>query len=1110
MPVSIVICMRRSIFKYSFLLLCTILLYLKGIAGNSDALGIPVSDTSRCDINILAQKFLDTSHYDSALFWFLKGADSYRDKKDWVSCCRSYSGIAKSYRKLGKMDPAVLYLGRADSLQNGMHLTDRLLIADIEYIRSLIQHDMGDYKVSLKTANDFISKWGNDIKRETAKDTVMAAFFTVIGMDYTSLGDDDKMLEYYLKAVRYQESDKIVPDQYLATYYNNVAFAYMVKGNYRQAILYNSKASDIYESDTSIQSVNRANVYHTLGTLYRYLSNYDSALIAYKNAIAVYKSALGPDYFKIADLYFSIGEVYYLKGDNQESIKYHKEAARISEVNHFPDKSNLAMIQYMIGLDYYTNRQFEEAQKAYEKCIPLVKRYYPDRLPDVYSNLANCYTMLNSYRQAERFYKLAIQDRILIKGKNHPMLAHDLLTYGYLLAHYIDSAKGRVYLHKALDINLCAYGLHNKSTIRDLNYIGDYYLRAASYNQALDYLQRALIAESKDFNSDDIFSNPPIDDSPYGADLLWTLTMKAKTLNRLHLDYPDSTRLEEAALETSQLGVDLIQILRVSYTDADSKMAITQNFRDVLLNGITAAIRLYRLNGDSSVLNQAFTLAELSHAAMLNESMREAEARITGRVPASLIQKEKENDMAIYSAEQLILKVSQQTHPDSATITYWNGRLFGLRRDKSDFIQSLEKNYSSYYEMKYSHHVMTTGNLLRCIDKNEALVEYVLGDTTLYIFAFNGDGLTAVKEIAASQRFNNDLDLVIASLYTDSTGHLTPGDFSNYSAALYRLYNDLISPIAGVVQGKDIIIIPDGRLAYLPFEMLVMTLPDTATGYSGLNCLMNNHAVGYGYSATLLFDNKVHHKGLPLRSLVAFAPEYSHYRSGSKVIAHGDEPKNLFYIRDEVSYVSKLYGGKTVTGDDAVKSRFLTCAGDYRILHLAMHGLIDEDNPMFSKLVFSPSPDTSHDNYLNTYEIYNMSLNADMAVLSACNTGTGKYVRGEGIMSMARGFYYAGCPAIMATRWSVYDKSTEEIIRKFYFYLAQGFSKIEALRRARLDFLRTADPFRSHPRFWAAFACIGDPSPVPSADHRPAGIAMIIATFFILLTGIIFGIKRKK
>jgi CHAT domain-containing protein len=292
--------------------------------------------------------------------------------------------------------------------------------------------------------------------------------------------------------------------------------------------------------------------------------------------------------------------------------------------------------------------------------------------------------------------------------------------------------------------------------------------------------------------------------------------------------------------------------------------------------------------------------------------------------------------------------------------------------------------------------------------------------------------------------------------------------------------------------------------------MLVMTLPDTATGYSGLNCLMNNHAVGYGYSATLLFDNKVHHKGLPLRSLVAFAPEYSHYRSGSKVIAHGDEPKNLFYVRDEVSYVSKLYGGKTVTGDDAVKSRFLTCAGDYRILHLAMHGLIDEDNPMFSKLVFSPSPDTSHDNYLNTYEIYNMSLNADMAVLSACNTGTGKYVRGEGIMSMARGFYYAGCPAIMATRWSVYDKSTEEIIRKFYFYLAQGFSKIEALRRARLDFLRTADPFRSHPRFWAAFACIGDPSPVPSADHRPAGIAMIIATFFILLTGIIFAIKRKK
>ena len=175
-----------------------------------------------------------------------------------------------------------------------------------------------------------------------------------------------------------------------------------------------------------------------------------------------------------------------------------------------------------------------------------------------------------------------------------------------------------------------------------------------------------------------------------------------------------------------------------------------------------------------------------------------------------------------------------------------------------------------------------------------------------------------------------------------------------------------------------------------------------------------------------------------------------------------------------------------------------------------MHGLIDDDNPMFSKLIFSSVTDTSQDRYLNTYEIYNMSLNADLAVLSACNTGTGKYIKGEGIMSMARGFYYAGCPAIVATRWSVYDKSTEEIIRKFYLYLAQGFSKIEALKRARLDFLKTADPFRSHPRFWAAFACIGDPSPVPPYGHPNGTIILIIATMILLLTGIVFSVKRKK
>jgi len=1095
-------------------LLYLIYFCLKGIAGNSDTLGIHVSDTSGCDINTMAQKFLDTSHYDSALFWFLKGADSYRDKKDWISCCRSYSGIAKSYRKLGKMDQARLYLARANSLQTKLNLTDKFLIADIEYVRSLIQHDMGDYKISLKTADDFISKWINDIKKETARDTVLAAFFTVKGMDYTMLGDDDKMLECYLKAVRYEEGDKIVPNQYLATYYNNVAVAYMVKGDYRQAILYNSKASDIYESDTTIHSVNRANIYHTLGTIYRNLSNYDSALIAYEKAIAVYKSALGSDYFKLAGLYFSIGEVYFLKGNYQESIKYHKEAARVSEVNHVPDKSYLARIQYMIGLDYYINRQFEEAQKAYEKCIPLVERYYPDLLPDAYGNLANCYTVLNSYRQAEKYYKMAIQNRILFKGENHPNLAHDFLKYGFLLANYIDSARGTVYFRKALDINLRVLGLHNKATIEDLNFISDYYIRKASYSQALDYLQRALAAESKNFNSGDIFSNPSVDDFPFGADLLWTLTMKAKAFSGLHRQFPDSVRLEEAALGASRLGVDLIQILRVSFADADSKIAITQNYRDILLNGLTAGIGLYRLNKDSSVLNQAFTFAELSHAAILNESMREAEARITGKVPASLIQKEKEKDMAIYSAEQIILMESQQAHPDTATIAYWNGRLFGLRRDKSDFIQSLERNYPSYYEMKYSNHVITTGDLLKSIGKNEAVIEYVLADTTLYIFAFNDDGRTAVKIMPAGQRFNDDLSKVIASLYTESTGHLTPDEFRRYAGSLYHLYNDLIDPVDDMVQGKDIIIIPDGRLSYIPFEILTETPPDSAAGYADLNFLMNSHAIGYGYSATLLFGNKGHHIGMPLGNMVAFAPEYKSAgpvdTSGAKEKVSNDESVDLPYIRDEVSCVSKLYSGKAYTGEDAVKDRFLACAGDYRILHLAMHGLIDDDNPMFSKLVFASVSDSSQDRYLNTYEIYNLELNADLAVLSACNTGTGKYINGEGIMSMARGFYYAGCPAIVATRWSVYDKSTEEIIRKFYLYLAQGFSKIEALKRARLDFLKTADPFRSHPRFWAAFACIGDPSPVPPYGHPNGTIILIIATMILLLTGIVFSVKRKK
>jgi len=139
-----------------------------------------------------------------------------------------------------------------------------------------------------------------------------------------------------------------------------------------------------------------------------------------------------------------------------------------------------------------------------------------------------------------------------------------------------------------------------------------------------------------------------------------------------------------------------------------------------------------------------------------------------------------------------------------------------------------------------------------------------------------------------------------------------------------------------------------------------------------------------------------------------------------------------------------------------------------------MHTILDDDNPMYSKLVFSQPGDSLNDGLLNAHEIYNMKLNARMVVLSACNSGDGKFLKGEGVMSLARGFFYSGCPSLVMTLWTVEDLSGSTLMSSFYKFLSQSFPKDVALQQAKLDYLESADPLKSHPYFWSGYVAIGD------------------------------------
>lgn len=315
-------------------------------------------------------------------------------------------------------------------------------------------------------------------------------------------------------------------------------------------------------------------------------------------------------------------------------------------------------------------------------------------------------------------------------------------------------------------------------------------------------------------------------------------------------------------------------------------------------------------------------------------------------------------------------------------------------------------------------------------------------------------------------------------------------------------------------QISNITIIPAGDLSYIPFELLLTSdAPVTVGQYSGLPYLLKDYAIGYGYSATLNFSGKKTRKSSGITCL-AFAPSYMNDLHSDDSISttllgqFRDAEVPLKWNQHEVEVLSAKTETKYYLSDDATERKFKEEAAAYDIIHLAMHALVDEQNPMNSKLIFAQNKDSLEDNFLHAFELYNMRLNSKLAILSACNTGFGKLAQGEGLLSLGRAFSYAGVPAIVMSHWQVDDEATSKLMEFFYEGLANGLTKSEALRQAKLHYMKEASPLASHPFYWGSFIVVGDDSSLVSNYTYWIVLSVIVAG--VVLVFIWFRISKRK
>ncbi|MEO9872607.1 CHAT domain-containing protein [Ekhidna sp.] len=388
------------------------------------------------------------------------------------------------------------------------------------------------------------------------------------------------------------------------------------------------------------------------------------------------------------------------------------------------------------------------------------------------------------------------------------------------------------------------------------------------------------------------------------------------------------------------------------------------------------------------------------------------------------------------------------------------------------------------------------------LDEKELIISYSVGSEYIYALIMDRNEysfkkLVSKKEIYTS--INSFLQKMSpASLDTDSA-------ILDYKSDAYTLFDQLLEPVLRKKAYEKLIIIPSGELSKIPFEALVSN--KQGNSFKSLSYVIKSYEVTYAHSFTLLDFLKSRTVNTN-QKVFALAPTFTNNQEEIAGLnaTERSELSVLPYAQEEVRSIEKYFPTKLFIGALATEESVVSDADEYGIIHIASHSLVNTKEPLNSKILLTKSEaNPVSDGLLHAYEVIQLDLNSEVVVLSACNTGVGKINKGEGALSLALSFFYAGAKSVLMSQWPVNDLSTSKLMEAFYKYLSSDFSKSEALRKAKLDYLKEANEALAHPYYWGGFVLVGDPDPLTSNKKR----LWLFTTGFLMLLFISIIVYRR-
>ena len=863
-----------------------------------------------------------------------------------------------------------------------------------------------------------------------------------IGRIYDSLGQTPQALDYLQQALTLwrevgDRQGEVITLDFLAAVYNKIGKHQQALDYYQQALLIRRELGNSIDERLSQRSA-EANTLNIIGEIYRTTGQYQQALDYYQRALLINKELgnsteerLG-DRFREAVILNNIGIVYRLIGQPQQALNFYQQALPMmrAEANSTEERlrqrDGEAGILNNIGLAYDELKQPDQALAYYQQSLPIT-REIGNRIGEAtaLNNIGAIYERLGQPQQALDYYQQAL-------GINQE----------------IGDRTGEA---------------------GNLNNIGIVYDGLGQLPKAVDYYQRSLLISQK------------VGDRDGEANTLYNLASAQKNLN----NFPE-------ALQSIQAAIVIVEDIRGQLVDPDARTSYFASVQSYYKLQVDLLMELHKKNPNQGYAAQAFNVTERSKARTLLELLTESKADIRTGVDPQLLQQEQDiqRQLTALDKRRIELANASTNKEQIATLESQRETLQTQYRTLQSQIRTTSPKYAA---LKYPQPLTLEQIQQQILDDNTVILSYSLGKDRSYLW------LIGKTEMISSQLPAGKIieDLINQKVRPQLTNPRANRD--GFLSATSELSNILLKPVLEKVSNKRIVIIGDGALQYLPFG----ALPDPRAENNQYQPLLVNNEVVYLPSASTLqtIRNETQNRTPAPKTLAVladpvFTTDDQRVSQRSSTIPNNELPlaaQNLDRAarnargewsrlpgtrRESETILNLVPSSQSLALLDFQANRANALSNQlsqYRFIHWATHGFANAQKPELSGIVMSLVQENGQkqDGYLLLGDIFNLNFNADLVVLSACETGLGEVVQGEGLIGLTRGLMYAGTTRVVTSLWAVPDEETATLMGSFYGkMLQQNKPPAEALRSAQLEMWRSRSWVA--PYYWAAFTLQGE------------------------------------